>query len=915
MRAKPLRGRGEPLGRLLSGVRAVKQHDSSSVLLISGPAGIGKTALMSELCAQAATMSVRVARSKCDEIERLRPGDAFLALLRSGPKPLLTAEEFAEVVRDAHEPLLLADRFEEVAARGPVLFALDDVHWADPVSRFLLRTLVPRLAGTPVAWVLASRDESFDDFTGHEAVRVLHERLEPLDETETAALARDRLGSAPDAQTRRYLAATGGNPLFVTHVVDAVARARGHARGRGEDDGMLSAELEAAVAHQVSESDRHVRDLVELLAIAGRPTPLRDLVALAPDTASAIPAALAGGLVSTTDQGFAMRHDLVGEAVRETLPRKVARDLHIRLAAHYLNEAGDPSLAAAHARAAVEAGDLAIVQILIAAAEQLSRLGLSNNDAGELAVLAFRALNPGQPEWLETSLRCLAVLVRTHRVREAIVVADLIVAGVDDGDLVAQVNVDVARALWLSGRATELTQRVERALAGTSLEAVTNSRLRAAYALALTRTDAGETAAKEAAAVADQARASGDRQALVLAAQALGEAARNEGRYDVALQHFREQRVLSRSAFLPEEITSLHLLDRYSDAQTLLDHARLHDGGHLDTLPGLQNAQMWHDFLLGKLDEAETGAAAVHELGHQLGTNRYVLDAHIVRTGVALLRGDLDRAAAQLAATEALPGADPAVREPWLVVMSGWLAGRRGDLHTFMLTVDPVLSGAGSACRYWPLWPCWLGMFFEFGDQAGSEDFATRVAEAATHAARSNPGVASLEGIALQLRGVRDNDLDLLAQAASVLRASPRPVLRGGGAAAYGRALLAAGHRTDAITHLDRAWDEYDLMDARTDRGKVEQLMRDAGVHNTKWDAAPAEQTSGWTTLTPAEQRVAVLLSAGYTNKAAASQLGVSINTIGTQARSIFAKLGVQSRVQLANYLREEHVAGAGRQS
>ncbi|MFD8726312.1 response regulator transcription factor [Streptomyces sp. NPDC059629] len=74
------------------------------------------------------------------------------------------------------------------------------------------------------------------------------------------------------------------------------------------------------------------------------------------------------------------------------------------------------------------------------------------------------------------------------------------------------------------------------------------------------------------------------------------------------------------------------------------------------------------------------------------------------------------------------------------------------------------------------------------------------------------------------------------------------------------------------------------------------------------------EQTRGWTALTPAEQRVAALISVGYTNKAAASRLGVSINTVGTQARSIFAKLGVQSRVQLANHLHEEGIVGPGEQ-
>jgi DNA-binding NarL/FixJ family response regulator len=51
---------------------------------------------------------------------------------------------------------------------------------------------------------------------------------------------------------------------------------------------------------------------------------------------------------------------------------------------------------------------------------------------------------------------------------------------------------------------------------------------------------------------------------------------------------------------------------------------------------------------------------------------------------------------------------------------------------------------------------------------------------------------------------------------------------------------------------------------------------------------------------------VATLIAAGHTNKSAAAELGVSINTIGTHLRAIFSKLDIQSRVQLANVVREE---------
>ena len=82
--------------------------------------------------------------------------------------------------------------------------------------------------------------------------------------------------------------------------------------------------------------------------------------------------------------------------------------------------------------------------------------------------------------------------------------------------------------------------------------------------------------------------------------------------------------------------------------------------------------------------------------------------------------------------------------------------------------------------------------------------------------------------------------------------------------------------------------------------------MRQAGVRRAKWSAARVRPDVGLGALTEAERRVAVLIADGYSNRAAAGELGVSVNTIGTHLRMAFTKLGVQSWVQLANALRSE---------
>jgi DNA-binding CsgD family transcriptional regulator len=50
---------------------------------------------------------------------------------------------------------------------------------------------------------------------------------------------------------------------------------------------------------------------------------------------------------------------------------------------------------------------------------------------------------------------------------------------------------------------------------------------------------------------------------------------------------------------------------------------------------------------------------------------------------------------------------------------------------------------------------------------------------------------------------------------------------------------------------------------------------------------------------------VVYLIADGYSDKSAAKALGISVNTVGTHLRSAYSKLGVQSRVQLVNALRE----------
>src|SRR5262249_60644546 len=78
------------------------------------------------------------------------------------PPPVLTAGCLGALADlGGGSPILLADRLGEMIVdytrTRPLLVILDDMQWADDLTAFALRALVPALAGEPVLWLVAPR--------------------------------------------------------------------------------------------------------------------------------------------------------------------------------------------------------------------------------------------------------------------------------------------------------------------------------------------------------------------------------------------------------------------------------------------------------------------------------------------------------------------------------------------------------------------------------------------------------------------------------------------------------------------------------------------------------------------------------------------------------------------------------------
>jgi len=111
----------------------------------------------------------------------------------------------------------------------------------------------------------------------------------------------------------------------------------------------------------------------------------------------------------------------------------------------------------------------------------------------------------------------------------------------------------------------------------------------------------------------------------------------------------------------------------------------------------------------------------------------------------------------------------------------------------------------------------------------------------------------------------------------------------------YGEALRRAKRRAEAREQLSAAASAFAFVSATTWRRRALEELRAAGARLPRVASGAA--------LTAQEQRVALLVAEGLSNKEVASRLVVSTKTVEGHLRNIFEKLGVTSRAQVARAL------------
>jgi len=268
-------GRDAELARallVLDGARS----DVASTLLVAGEAGIGKTALLNRVLADAGAADAVVLRGAGLPLTSLAsPFRTLRGLLHrlppTVPPPgsrLTTAQQPSEGL----DPVEFDRWLDEVSADSPVLLAVEDVHWVDAESLDVLRYVIAGERERPVAVVLTLRTEEVGE--GHMLHRWLSdirrlprfERIDlgPLDRNSTRQLVAAVIGGEPhEALTDEVHRRSGGNPYLTRLLVAGIgpsATALPEAAAQGLDDAVL------AGWHELSSG---ARELTTVLAIAG----------------------------------------------------------------------------------------------------------------------------------------------------------------------------------------------------------------------------------------------------------------------------------------------------------------------------------------------------------------------------------------------------------------------------------------------------------------------------------------------------------------------------------------------------------------------------------------------------------------------------------------------------------------------
>ncbi|MCC2278163.1 LuxR C-terminal-related transcriptional regulator [Streptomyces sp. ET3-23] len=876
-------------------------------LLFGATTGLGRTALLEEVIRrEAGAGGMRVVHARCSPDESAFP---FALLRQLFPELRIPFAELptAEEQRTFHR---LVTGLARIAARQPVLMAVDDLHHADAVSRRWIGYLGRRLAGLPVLLVVTECQEEGATVRSGTTGTVL--TLRPLGPSAVVRLVAASLPPVHGhgaAGAELCVRACAGNPALVHALLADLAE--GPLPNRLSD--LAGSRYRDAIAQwlrsRVTPASRRVA-VALAIAWGGPAVPrkalLREAAGLGPNQ-RALP-------VGTSSHGRLLSHRLARAAVLAATDPDELGELRGRFA-RLLDEHGAPAATVAAQLLHIDRpGEEWMTQSLEDAAEDAARDGRIDEAAALLrhaltaplaparrAALALRLGALELPRSADAGIRRLRSVLELH----------------DDHRDRAAVAPALGAALVARGR-TDTAMHVMRE-AGSAVEDDELVRVLQTTAAMMASHDA--VAWRNAVARMRELAATAPAGIEPLACGLVTEYEAGTGRLSAAealgrvlprLKATVDPRI--RTGWLGTAATLLQWADRLDEARALADESLpappvlpdLTDVGRQSLVGVRAEAALWAGDFRRVVDEntplldACTGqgirmphlisvvALARYELGHRARAWRLldtVDEKCEERTGSSWKWDELRYVRGLLHAAEGR----------WQEALDHHLACGRGQEARDVVSpvITPWRSGAAHAL---------VGL--------GRPEQALELAEAELRHARAW-GTPRTIGRALRARAAAvggRRGLESLNEAVDALRQAPAPVELIEALLDLGHARIATGNGRKGRSDLHEAHAlALQLLgpDSAAGRlaGAAENALRAGGARRI------GHVTTGSAALTRAERRIVELAARGRTNAEIGAALHLARRTVETHLTNAYRKLGVTRRTQLASSLEGE---GAG---
>lgn len=330
------------LGTFLTGAAA----GTAGTLVVSGDAGVGKTALVQHAC-NAPGLAAWIFAGACLPLASMTvPFLALRSAFRAAPRfegdTRPTLPKTGEAPHDV--PVAIDVWLEELCQRRPVVMVIDDLQWADQSTLDVLMYLIAGPINRRLAIIATLRTgEVAEDHPLHRWLadirrlpRIDWLGLRPFDRLDTEAQVTHLLGAPPhQSLLQEIFTHTAGNAYLNRLVVAGLEPEARHLPVE------LPSDLKAAVLRSWRSLSVEARRLTQLMAVGGRPLRAEDLGAVArpdgrPDgTLELLHEAADAGIVECNRDGMHwwFHHPLIAEVLEQRLDGDERRRWHGAFAA------------------------------------------------------------------------------------------------------------------------------------------------------------------------------------------------------------------------------------------------------------------------------------------------------------------------------------------------------------------------------------------------------------------------------------------------------------------------------------------------------------------------------------------------------------------------------------------------------